>query len=103
MPVICICLSPGYQRSALIETLVSGEVNRIEQVFVDVSGKGVNVCRVLHRLGVEAVCLAQGGSNADELMSLAKQEGLDLRLTPSAGACAPVRRLSKHHYARVAG
>ena len=60
MPVISICLSPGLQRSVLIDTLISGEVNRLQSVVVDVSGKGVNVCRVLQRLGVDALCLAQG-------------------------------------------
>ena len=85
MPIMCICLSPGFQRSVVIESLMPGEVNRLTSVVVDAAGKGVNVCRVLQRLGVEAFCLAQGGSNADELMSLARQEGLDLRLMPSSG------------------
>jgi fructose-1-phosphate kinase PfkB-like protein len=86
MPVISICLSPGLQRSVIIDTLIPGEVNRLKSVVVDVAGKGVNVCRVLQRLGVESLCLAQGGSNADELMSLARNEGLDLRLIRSSGA-----------------
>ena len=85
MPVISICLSPGFQRSVSIDTLAQGEVNRLAEVLVDVSGKGINVCRVLQRLGIEALCLAQGGSNADELRSLAAQENLDLRLIPSSG------------------
>ena len=85
MPVISICLSPGFQRSVTIDALAPGEVNRLHSVVVDVAGKGVNVCRVLQRLGVEAFCLAQGGSNADEIMALAGQEGLDLRLIPATG------------------
>lgn len=85
MPVVCICLSPGFQRSVVIDSLLPGAVNRLTSVVVDAAGKGVNVCRVLLRLGVEAFCLAQGGSNADELASLARQEGLDLRLIPSSG------------------
>jgi len=85
VPAITICLSPGFQRSVIIDTLTLGEVNRLANVFVDVAGKGVNVCRVLHRLSIPAFCLAQGGSNADELMSLAQVEGMDLRLMPSTG------------------
>lgn len=85
MPVICICLSPGFQRSVIVDSLIPGEVNRLKSVIVDAAGKGVNVCRVLQRLGIEAFCLAQGGSNADELISLARLEGLDLRLIPSSG------------------
>ena len=85
MPVICICLSPGFQRSVIIDSLIPGEVNRLKSVWVDAAGKGVNVCRVLQRLGVDALCLAQGGSNAHDLMSLVRLEGLDLRLIPSSG------------------
>ena len=85
MPVISICLSPGFQRSVFIDTLIPGEVNRLARVYVDAAGKGVNVCRVLHRLGIGAICLAQGGDNAGELMSLAAAEGMDLRLVPSSG------------------
>ena len=85
MPVLSICLSPGLQRSAIIDTLIPGEVNRLKSVVVDVAGKGVNVCRVLQRLSVDALCLAQGGSNSAELAALANAEGLDLRLIRSTG------------------
>lgn len=85
MSVVCVCLSPGLQRSVCIAALTLGEVNRLQSVFVDIGGKGVNVCRVLQRIGVAACCLAQGGDNADELMALARREGLDLRLIPSSG------------------
>ena len=85
MPVISICLSPGFQRSLLIDALALGEVNRIKVAEVDVSGKGVNVARVLRQLGVDAVCLAQGGDNVAELAELARVEGLDLRFIATRG------------------
>lgn len=85
MPVISICLSPGLQRSVIIDTLIPGEVNRLKSVVIDVAGKGVNVCRVLQRLGIETLCLAQGGSSADEVMALARSEDLELRLIASSG------------------
>jgi fructose-1-phosphate kinase PfkB-like protein len=85
MTVLTICLSPGLQRSVLIDSLALGEVNRLDSVVVDVAGKGVNVCRVLQRLGVNALCLAQGGDNADEIKVLAGLEGLNLHLIPSSG------------------
>lgn len=85
MPALSICLSPGLQRSVVIDTLIPGEVNRLRSVVVDVAGKGVNACRVLQRLGIDALCLAQGGSNGDELMALADAEGLKLRLIASVG------------------
>lgn len=85
MTIISVCLSPGFQRSVTVDTLTLGEVNRMKSVAVDVSGKGVNVTRVLKRLGVSACCLSQGGSNTDELVALARLEGLALRFIPSSG------------------
>ena len=85
MSIVSICLSPGIQRSVSLASLVRGEVNRLADALVDVSGKGINVARVLQRLGVAACCLSQGGDNANELMALAKAEGLDLRMLPSSG------------------
>ena len=99
MPVISICLSPGLQRSVTIDSLVLGEVNRLHSVVVDVAGKGVNVCRVLQRLGVEAFCLAQGGSNADEIMALAGLEGLNLRLIPATGRLRTCTSIIEMHHA----
>ena len=75
MFIVSLCLTPGIQRSVAIDTLTVGEVNRLKSTFVDVSGKGINVCRVLQRLKINACCLSQGGSNADELMLLAQREG----------------------------
>lgn len=85
MPVVSICLSPGLQRTVVIDSLALGEVNRLKSVLVDIAGKGVNVCRVLQRLGVDSICLAQGGNNASEITTRADKEGLNLQLIPSSG------------------
>jgi fructose-1-phosphate kinase PfkB-like protein len=85
MPVVSVCLSPGLQRSVVIDVLQLGEVNRLRRVYVDVSGKGINVSRVLQRLGIATFCLAPGGDNGDEIMAHARSEALDLRLIPSPG------------------
>ena len=85
MPVISVCLSPGFQRSLLIDALALGEVNRLSVAEVDVSGKGINVTRVLQRLGVDSLCLAQGGDNLDELAALARDEGIRLRFIAAKG------------------
>lgn len=85
MTILTICLSPGLQRTVTIGSLTIGEVNRLQSVAIDVAGKGVNVCRVLQRLGLDPVCLGQGGDNADEILDLARNEGLNLHLIPSSG------------------
>lgn len=83
--ILSICLSPGLQRTVTVYALTLGEVNRLQSVVVDVAGKGVNACRVLQRLGLDAVCLGQGGDNGEEILALARQEGLNLRLVPAPG------------------
>ena len=85
MSIVSVCLTPGIQRSIALDLLNVGEVNRLKAAHVDVSGKGINVCRVLQRLKIPACCLSQGGSNADELMLLAQREGLNLKLVASTG------------------
>ena len=62
MSVICVCLSPGFQRSVIIDSLIPGEVNRLKSVVVDAAGKGVNVCRVLQRLDIRPIWPAWPGS-----------------------------------------
>ncbi len=85
MRVVSVCLSPGFQRSVLVDALRIGEVNRLSAVHVDVSGKGINVARVLGQLGQDCLCVGQGGDNAPELLALASMESLDLRLVQSSG------------------
>lgn len=85
MSVISVCLSPGLQRSVTLDALTLGEVNRLKSVVVDIAGKGVNVCRVLQRLGADSICLSQGGDNGAEIIERAAREGLNLRLIPSSG------------------
>ncbi len=83
--ILSICLSPGLQRTVTIGALTLGEVNRLQSVVVDVAGKGVNACRVLQRLGLDAVCLGQGGDNGEEIFALARKEELNLRLVTAPG------------------
>ncbi len=102
--ILCICLSPGLQRTVTIDALTLGEVNRLQNVVVDVAGKGVNACRVLQRLGQDAVCLGQGGDNGDEILALASVESLNLRLVPAPGmlrTCTSVIEMNTNGGRRV--
>lgn len=102
--ILCICLSPGLQRTVTIDALTLGEVNRLQNVVVDVAGKGVNACRVLQRLGRNAVCLGQGGDNGEEILALAGKEGLNLRLVPASGmlrTCTSVIEMNTNGGRRV--
>lgn len=56
--ILCVGLTPTVQRTQRFPTLLLGEVNRAAETLTTVSGKAVNVARVLHTLGAP-VCLVQ--------------------------------------------
>jgi len=89
--IVTICLSAGFQKTALTGPLVLGDVNRLAQTRNDAAGKGVNVARVLTQLGKPVLALGQGGSNQAELIALAKRDGVQLNLVASS---QPLRQCS---------
>ncbi len=80
-PVLTVCLNPTFQRTVVLEKLKSGEVNRAAAARLDASGKGINVSRVLHQLGVEAVHLTHLTSQHTEreaFLSLCRADNLNV-------------------------
>jgi len=51
MPFLTICLNPTLQKTLCFSSVVPGTVNRTGVHRLDVSGKGINVTRVLTQLG----------------------------------------------------
>jgi tagatose 6-phosphate kinase len=49
--ILCLGLTPVYQRSMTLERVMLDDVNRASQVHDYASGKSINVARVLHALG----------------------------------------------------
>lgn len=78
--ILCVCMSPALQRTIVLPGIVVGEVNRANEVFVDASGKGMNVARVLSQLSMPALHLSQGGSNGSTFAELADEVGVQLDL-----------------------
>lgn len=86
MQILSIGLSPAIQKVYRFEYFEYGEVNRTVGYHTDAAGKCVNVARVLHQSGCEAVCLAPAGiENRDELIALCKRDGVRLKAVPTAG------------------
>lgn len=50
--ITTVCMNPSFDKTANVQQLVQGEVNRLHDVRVDVGGKGINVAIVLRRLGI---------------------------------------------------
>lgn len=72
-----LTLNPAVDKAVTIERFAVGAVNRIASVRLDAGGKGINVARVLHRLGAPTIAIAPvaGGAGRflDERLS---QEGI---------------------------
>lgn len=99
--VTTVCMNPSFDKTAYVDKLDAGGVNRLHDVRVDVGGKGLNVATVLKRLGVSARCVGcLGEENAETFLRMVQKEevGFDylmvpgevrtnLKLIESAGKC----------------
>lgn len=73
--ITTVCMNPSFDKTATVEKLTQGEVNRLKDVRVDLGGKGLNVAIVLTRLGVKANCVGcLGEGNATEFNHLIAKE-----------------------------
>ena len=79
-----ICLNPTLQKTIVLSRLVENEVNRSGEYYLDASGKGVNVARVLTHLGEGVVHLTHlGGRNVDLFLDLAASDEVPIRWVDS--------------------
>lgn len=74
---LTISLNPTLQKTLVFRDVKLNEVNRCTEQFLDVSGKGINVSRVLLQLN-EAVnhLTPVGGRDRELFLSLAAQDGI---------------------------
>jgi tagatose 6-phosphate kinase len=66
--IACVGTTPVYQRSMLFERVRVNGVNRARAVWDYASGKAINVVRVLHALGEEAVVTGFAGGDRGAAM-----------------------------------
>jgi tagatose 6-phosphate kinase len=66
--IACIGTTPVYQRSMVFDRLQTNGVNRAREVWDYASGKAVNVARVLHALGQDAVVSGFAGGDRGAAM-----------------------------------
>ena len=72
-----ICLNPSFDKTAEIDTLQIGQVNRLRNIRVDMGGKGLNVAVVARRLGLDVECLGiLGEEGSQDLIDMMDREGL---------------------------
>jgi 1-phosphofructokinase family hexose kinase len=82
--ILTVCLNPTLQKILIFPSVARGAVNRIDTHFLDVSGKGINVTRVLTQLGKKAMHLTQlGGVMRPLFLSLCEKDGLSVEWAES--------------------
>ena len=84
--ITTVCLNPSFDKTAVLSELKPGELNRLEQVRVDLGGKGLNVATVLSRLGVQTRCVGcLGRENASLFLQMVERERLTFEYMTVAG------------------
>ena len=84
MSFLTVCLNPTIQKTLRFSSIIPGAVNRTGVHRLDVSGKGINVTRVLTQLGKKALHLTQlGGVMRPLFLSLCEQDGLSVEWVES--------------------
>ena len=75
--ITTVCMNPSFDKTASVNRLQPGEVNRLADVRCDVGGKGLNVAIVLKRLGVAVNCVGCVGESSErEFMEMVRQQGI---------------------------
>ena len=76
VPIVTLTINPALDVTVPVDKVVSGPKLRCGAPRLDPGGGGINVSRVLHRLGVPTVALyAVGGLTGGRLRALIDQEG----------------------------
>ena len=84
--VFTVTLNPGLDRTLTVPEIRFGEVLRAAEVRLDWGGKGFNVSRALHALGVESVAMGfVGGATGRMLAEGLHELGIATDFTPIAG------------------
>lgn len=75
--ITTVCMNPSFDKTATVDRLAVGDVNRLDEVHSYAGGKGINVAVVLKRLGVETACLGcLGEENKASFLQILEKEDI---------------------------
>ncbi|MGI6706239.1 MAG: 1-phosphofructokinase family hexose kinase [Clostridia bacterium] len=84
--ILTVTLNPCIDKTVWIKKMETGRIIRSQRVTYQSGGKGINVSRVLTKLGVENNALTfGGGASGRHLTELLRQEGIQHRIIPIDG------------------
>lgn len=72
--IITVTFNPAIDKTAEIDVLHAGGLNRLKNVRMDVGGKGVNVSKTIHELGGSTLCSGFLAGNSGEFIEKTLQE-----------------------------
>lgn len=84
--ITTVSLNPAIDKTILLSSMERGGVNRIIGAREDIGGKGINVAKILNRLGIETrICGFIGSENKQRVEELISHERLGYHLLEAEG------------------
>lgn len=84
--IVTVTLNPAVDETLTVHQLLLGETNRIKETNIDPGGKGLNVARVIKRLGRPAVAITLvGGETGQFIKNRLEREGVEMDLVEISG------------------
>jgi len=84
--ILTVTLNPAVDETLVVHQLQLGETNRIKETDLDPGGKGLNVARVVKRLGRPVVgAMLLGGETGHFIRNRLAREGVDIAAVEIAG------------------
>lgn len=78
--IITVTLNPAIDKTAQVDTMVANGLNRLDQVILDVGGKGINVSKAIKELGGQSICTGfTAGNNGRWIENKLDELGLEYR------------------------
>lgn len=75
--IITVTMNPAIDKTAYVESLQPGGLNRLQDIILDPGGKGINVSKTIKELGGQTLaCGFAGGSGGILLQKLLSEQGI---------------------------
>lgn len=84
--IITVTMNPALDKTARVQALTPGALNRLADVRVDAGGKGINVSRMVHALSGDTLAMGfTGGEAGAELRRRVEGLGIGSEFLPATG------------------
>lgn len=71
--IITVTMNPSVDKTIFVPSVTVGDVNRVAESMLDPAGKGINVSRMLHRLGCATIAFGVAAGEMGRLAETALQ------------------------------